>query len=43
VTAWILRAESEARPWSLLVGAERIGPDRGEAHKHAGLQALAEL
>jgi uncharacterized protein (DUF58 family) len=43
VTAWILRAESEARPWSLVIGGERIGPDSGEAHKHAGLRTLAEL
>lgn len=43
VTAWLLRAESEQRPWTLCIGTERIGPGRGEAHLHAGLRALAEL
>lgn len=43
LTAWILRADRENRPWSLELGGEPIGPDRGEAHKHACLRALAEL
>lgn len=43
VTAWILRAEQDNRPWTLEVGGERIGPDRGESHKHTCLRALAEL
>jgi uncharacterized protein (DUF58 family) len=43
VTAWLLRAEDEHRPWTLELGGERFGPDRGESHKHDGLRALAEL
>ncbi len=43
VTAWILRAEEENRPWTLELGEERLGPDRGERHKHACMRALAEL
>jgi uncharacterized protein (DUF58 family) len=43
VTAWVLRADEENRPWTLELGGERFGPDRSEAHKHACLRALAEL
>lgn len=43
VTAWILRAERESRPWTLEIGERRLGPDRGEDHKHTCLKALAEL
>jgi len=43
LTAWILRAEHECRPWALEVGSERFGPDISESHKHACLRALAEL
>ncbi|WP_376696505.1 DUF58 domain-containing protein [Wenzhouxiangella sp. EGI_FJ10305] len=43
VTAWILRAEEENRPWALDLGDERFGPDRSESHKHACMRALAEL
>lgn len=43
VTAWILRADDQGRPWTLDLGGNRLGPDRGERHKHACLRALAEL
>ncbi|RFF32831.1 DUF58 domain-containing protein [Wenzhouxiangella sediminis] len=43
VTAWILRAEQQKRPWILEIGAQRLGPDASERHKHECLRALAEL
>lgn len=42
VTAWVLRADTEQRPWTLKVGEHSLGPAHGEAHRHACLRALAE-
>lgn len=42
LTAWVLQADAENRPWTLRVGQQRIGPSRGETHRHDCLRALAE-
>ncbi len=43
LTAWVLQADRLGRSWTLELGGQSIGPDRGEAHLHACLRALAEL
>ena len=43
LTAWILRAHRDARNWTLTLGAQQLGPARGERHLHDCLRALAEL
>ncbi len=43
LATWVLRADDQDRPWTLDLGGERLGPARGENHKHACLRALAEL
>jgi uncharacterized protein (DUF58 family) len=40
---WVLRAETEHRPYALVTPRERIGPDAGTAHQHRCLEALALL
>lgn len=42
LTAWVLRAHREERNWTLKLGAQSLGPERGERHLHACLRALAE-
>lgn len=43
VTAWVLHALAENRPWTLELGDERLGPKCSEDHMHTCLRALAEL
>lgn len=43
LTAWILRAHREERNWTLKLGAQSLGPARGQGHLHACLRALAEF
>ncbi|MGY6587485.1 MAG: hypothetical protein ACXIUB_04265 [Wenzhouxiangella sp.] len=43
LTAWVLQAHQEGIDWTLRLGNESIGPDRGEAHLNACLRALAEF
>jgi uncharacterized protein (DUF58 family) len=39
--AWVLLADKQGTRYGLRLGALEIGPDLGEAHKRACLQALA--
>jgi len=43
LTAWVLRADDENRPWTLIAGGRQLGPGRGEGHRHDCLRLLAEL
>ncbi|MGY6629739.1 MAG: DUF58 domain-containing protein [Wenzhouxiangella sp.] len=43
LTAWVLQAHREGLDWTLALGSQTIGPDRGEAHLDACLRALAEF
>ena len=43
LTAWVLKAEHEQRPWVLRLGSAQLGPGRGTDHLHACLRALAEM
>lgn len=42
LTAWVLQAYRQQRPWTLRLGAESLGPGYDEAHSQRCLRALAE-
>ncbi|TVQ33246.1 MAG: DUF58 domain-containing protein [Wenzhouxiangella sp.] len=43
LTAWVLMAARDQRPWILDLGSESLGPGSDESHRNTCLRALAEL